>query len=424
MVTLDRRSDIVFTNPLPIRISICGATNRNGWTSLAKDFVEFAACISMADRMFRRSRQTLGGRTLRVRVPVRELARWKHNAPLLSDLLNVVTNDNWEITFARRSDSDCGIFRSSNEGQDCRGIQRVMLFSGGLDSAVAAATVAKKGLPTAFVTHYVRCIRRQEQLLSRIYGRFDGSSLPPHFQFYIAPIATDGIRLVEHSRRSRPFLFASLAGATAIATGACEVCIGENGPMALNLPLDSSKVPTRHAHSQFLVGMEELVSSLAGIRIRFFNPFELTTKGSMAKILRRTPELALATISCWNQQWAGRGATYGYGHCGYCLPCLVRKASLQSADITIPNRHFDVNPQRINSKRFNKSEMDKIRGPLRSLGVFVERIDAARSLTDFMIEFCEVIDTQPTFHTLTSDQWFSRQYSMMKLFAKEMRGIL
>ncbi|HKA53125.1 MAG TPA: hypothetical protein VKJ47_05640, partial [Candidatus Binatia bacterium] len=186
-----------------------------------------------------------------------------------------------------------------------------------------------------------------------------------------------------------------------------------------NLPFIPAMIPTRHAHSSFLQTMECLAKDLFAVNLRVVNPFELHTKGEMSRIFQAQPQLALESVSCWNQQWAGHGANYGKGHCGYCVPCLVRRVSLEAAGITIPNGHFDLDVRRLaRRQRFTKEESVRL-GPYRALLSFTDQIQSCRSWKSFLRNFPDIISSEPTTKLEPPDKWFRNLFTMMKRFARE-----
>jgi len=404
--------------PLPVHIALKGLAQNIRWPDLSQNLVEVACAIFLADRLIRRPRGTLGPRQIDLKLPVRQPQVWNRVAPHLQEILAILGGDTFSFDFyGSRKDTSC--FPQTAGHQQRMSVDRVVLFSGGLDSAAAAATFAEEGVQAAYVTHYVTGIRRIEKLLKDIYETYDTKSPTQHAQFYIRPVGPIVRRLKENSRRTRSFLFASLALATAIGVEAHEVCICENGPLAINLPLTPAMVPTRHAHSQFLRAMERLSKELFGVPIRVLNPFELATKGEMSRVFVPHPELALETVSCWNQQWSGRGKNYGKGHCGYCLPCLVRLASLESAGIVIPKGHFDSDVRRL-ARRLHLSQKELHRlGSYKALLSFTAKLQSCQSWREFIPRFPDVIDTEPTYRPLSLNEWFKNVFGMVKRFADE-----
>lgn len=404
--------------PLPVHIALRGLAQNIRWPDLSQDLVEIACAIFLADRLIRRPGSTLGPRQIDLRLPVRRPEIWKRVAPHLQEILAILGDDTFSFDFYG-SPKGASCFPQNAVRQQRMCVDRIMLFSGGLDSAAAAAIFTQEGVRGACITHYVTGIRRIEKLLEDIHDAYGTEPGTLHAQFYIRPVGPIVRRMKENSRRSRSFLFASLALATAIGVEACEVCICENGPLAINLPLTPAMVPTRHAHSQFLRAMERLSKELFGVPIRVLNPFELVTKGEMARVFVPHPELALETVSCWNQQWSGRRENYGKGHCGYCLPCLVRLASLESAGIVIPKSHFDSNVRRLARRSYlSQKEFHRL-DPYKALLSFATKVQLCQSWREFIRRFPDVIDTEPTYRPLSLDEWFKNVFGMMKRFAHE-----
>jgi hypothetical protein len=79
----------------------------------------------------------------------------------------------------------------------------------------------------------------------------------------------------------------------------------------------------------------ELLAAL-GLQSRLRNPYWDKTKGEMVAACANAPllkALVPSSLSCSSPakaRWAGHAA----GHCGYCLPCLIRSAALYPKDPT------------------------------------------------------------------------------------------
>jgi hypothetical protein len=113
--------------------------------------------------------------------------------------------------------------------------------------------------------------------------------------------------------------------------------IPENGFIGINVPLTrarSGSLSTRTTHPYF---MQRLLSSVQrlGITNPVTNPYRTSTKGEMlagsadAATLQRH---ARTTLSCAHPE-APRYAQREQGNCGYCFPCLIRRASMHHAGI-------------------------------------------------------------------------------------------
>jgi hypothetical protein len=82
-----------------------------------------------------------------------------------------------------------------------------------------------------------------------------------------------------------------------------------------------------------------------GISNTITNPYRVMTKGEMLAA-NRDPEtlfrLAQQTLSCAHPE-APRYAQRPQGNCGYCFPCLIRRASLHQVGLDNPDDYaFDV----------------------------------------------------------------------------------
>ena len=104
----------------------------------------------------------------------------------------------------------------------------------------------------------------------------------------------------------------------------------------------------------------EILQAL-GISAHVINPYAHQTKGEMVKNCRNQDFLATnaaLTMSC-SSPTKGRWQGLPPGHCGYCLPCLIRKASLLRWKNGDPTQyHTDVNGRVFDSLR---AEGDAIR---------------------------------------------------------------
>lgn len=426
------RKDVPLPVPLPARIALAGAAREVAWPAESLDLVEVATAVLLADRWERR--RGPAPRRLHLRLPVRRPTTWRRLQDDLNRLLYLLTDDSITFTFRRARREEALMRPPAPATPVPLRADRVALFSGGLDSACAAAMFARAQphVPTVQVSHYVRGLQHLTDLLSGI-GKYylpwphvtGGGEAPaiPHAGFYMAPVGITR-ELRETSRRSRSFFFLSLAAATARGCGAREVCVCENGPLALNLPLHSAMIPTRHAHGSFLYGFERLVNRLfePEAAIRVVNPFELTTKGEMAEVFAPNPAIALSTVSCWNQQWAGRGRGYGRGHCGYCFPCLVRRASLTAAGIPIPPRHFDLDVVKLAARARSRGREQAKLADYRALVHFCERVRACGDWREFLNRFPEASSARPTASPLRGEEWFHELFLTLRRFADEVRS--
>jgi 7-cyano-7-deazaguanine synthase in queuosine biosynthesis len=379
------------------------------------DLIEVALGVFFADRLVKRTRGA--PRSIQLRLRVRSPRLWQGAANELEELLSTLTGDRFAISFLKGTKKHFVI--TERRGHQSPFLDRMLLYSGGLDSSSAAAWFATQPEKTGFVTQYSVGIRAVEELLRDIYSEYAGDIRPVHACFFVRPFGPQVRMMRENSRRSRSFLFLSLAVAFAMETGASDIFVCENGPLALNLPLTPAMVPTRHAHGDFLTKMSRLCQTLFNQRVHVGNPFELSTKGQMATIFKRQPELALRTLSCWYQQWSGAGHAYSRGHCGHCLPCVVRRVSLEAAGITIASRHFDLDVFRLISKAHHSARERHVIAPVNLLIEFAKAIKQCPNWRRFVQSFPEALSHVPTCHDVKPIEWYQQLFNMMRRFANE-----
>ena len=335
-------------------------------SKLGEDLLSVAGVVQIADRAFRR-RFRLGEltRTYHVQASVNLPDRWQAAADNLVQALSFLSSDNWEFSFiARSKKSDSPLReRSSRQRRTDAAIElqgrpgSVALFSGGLDSFCGATYLLKKqqseaqndGFPV-FVSSYLKDLSRlQDKLLKPLSTRTNASYLHLPIYFRADPKSTGGFSLSdfpERTRRTRSFFYIAQAAAFALSHMIPELYLFENGVLALNLPIRQDRTgarSTRHAHPIFLAAMQSFLRSLSqGEWLpEIVNPFAFLTKAEVLQYAGQWSDLISSTVSCWD--YGNFTATLRkelnrkeITHCGFCLPCLVRRLALMSADVPDP----------------------------------------------------------------------------------------
>ena len=296
-----------------------------------REFFTLAAATYCLDKVVaREASPDAWMRTLRISFPG-SVQGWK--SPHLQASLNFLTGDRW--SFSPRVQRALHISHNIQTQADV-----VCLFSGGLDSLVGAIQLLEEGHVVRLVAHHETGLapRRQRSLagaLSEHYGA-DKVSLsqiflrpsPPRNGQY-APLPSSA----ETSTRARSLLFIA-AGLTAAAAIGPDVplVIPENGFIGLNVPLSASRLgslSTRTTHPYFMAELQSTLKELS-IQNPLVNPYRLKTKGDMLKqigALGYVRDLALLSVSCAHPE-AARWRKRSLGNCGYCYPCLIRRASM------------------------------------------------------------------------------------------------
>lgn len=314
-----------------------------GWrpTRQGADLLLLGAGVYCADRTApRRESADAWTRPLELRLPVADPQAWREAR--WNDTLGFLTGDSWDLDRHSSPRHPLAGVPGVPPARTSLGVDAVCLFSGGLDSLCGAidlleahpdgrfcllshheggqASTAQQSLYAALASHYGtdRIQLRRLYLRPAPANRWQARPLPPRR---------------ENTTRSRSLLFLSTALAVASACGPdVPVYVPENGFIGVNVPLTRARagsLSTRTTHPHFM----ELMTTAArkvGVPNAVVNPYRLATKGEMLAqscnpaLLQR---LARHSLSCAHPETA-RYAKRSQGNCGYCFPCLIRRAAL------------------------------------------------------------------------------------------------
>jgi len=143
-------------------------------------------------------------------------------------------------------------------------------------------------------------------------------------------------------------LFLSLGLAAAAILGEeVPLFVPENSLISLNVPFTISRsgsLSTRTTHPHFIALFREMTAEL-GIHNPIVLPYRFMTKGEMLlncreqKVLRRITLLSMSCAHSETARWEKRNPGT---HCGYCVPCLIRRASTTAAKIPDAQYAVDV----------------------------------------------------------------------------------
>ncbi|MCG3150710.1 MAG: hypothetical protein PCFJNLEI_04211 [Verrucomicrobiae bacterium] len=312
-------------------------------TEIGLDLLVLAAHVHAADTRISRASESQDGwsREIRLVVPVSDVARWSGAGDLLTQMLNFLTGDYWELGFRGRPPGFAKLIPSRPSKSVMPAFDRVNLFSGGLDSLIGAIEALEDGGTPLLVSHAGEGAVSQAQArchdgLVSAYGqaRFDRLRVWMTFPKELVK----GVK-AENSTRGRSFLF--FAAAVFAASGLkfpFRINVPENGFIALNVPLDPLRLgalSTRTTHPFYMARWNDLIAAMA-LTGRLHNPHWNQTKGEMVRacknptLLKTMVPLSMSCASPTKGRWAG----YGIGHCGYCLPCIIRRAALRGGDPT------------------------------------------------------------------------------------------
>jgi 7-cyano-7-deazaguanine synthase in queuosine biosynthesis len=337
-------------------------------TESAHDLLVLAATVYCADTRINRQSESQDSWTREVDIylPVHDVAMWNNTQPLLRKTLEFLTGDKWRFVFRSRPHGFSQIVQQARlRLKDSP--TSACLFSGGLDSFIGAIDLLETGETPLLVSHsWVPNVSGHQSecdgALRNQYGKTRIRRLESRVGFHKGIVRGNE---PENTERSRSLLFFSLAAFAASGLGQPNVSIyvPENGLISLNVPLDPLRLgslSTRTTHPYYMARFDEILRVL-GISARVVNPYAHQTKGEMVRNCKNQQFLAdkvALTMSCASPT-KGRWQGLPPGHCGYCLPCLIRRASMlewNQADPTV--YHAELKGRVFDSL---KAESDNIR---------------------------------------------------------------
>jgi hypothetical protein len=307
-------------------------------SEIGVDLLVLAAHIYAADTRISRNTESQDNwtRELRLVVPVSEPVRWNAVSSVLQRMLNFLTGDRWVLGFRPRP----GGFERFVAAKPLIGPQpafdEVSLFSGGLDSLIGAVDALEKCTNPLFVSHAGEgaASAAQEALFRRLENQYPNRSFRRLRVWMSFPKELVKDVSAEDSTRGRSFLFFAAGALAASGVGrTCKLKVPENGLIALNVPLDQLRLgslSTRTTHPFYIARWNDLLSEL-GIPVLVENPYWDRTKGEMVTacanptFLKKVIPESLSCASPTKARWKGHGTE----HCGFCLPCLIRRAAIK-----------------------------------------------------------------------------------------------
>jgi 7-cyano-7-deazaguanine synthase in queuosine biosynthesis len=305
---------------------------------VAMDLLLLGGAVFCADKLaLRVDAADLWTRDLELQLPVSAVDLWSAASDRLHETLSFLSGDRWRVDFVEREVPVADTQETLKGAED----EVVSLFSGGLDSLAGVIEILEAPGRVVLVGHHDSSLtdNRQTALFARLSGHY-GSDRVTQRRLLLRPAAANATQhrpLPEQERedttRARSFLFIAAGLAIADALGPnTALYIPENGFIGVNVPLTDARagsLSTRTTHPFFMDRMRVLLNEL-GLRHPLENGFRLLTKG---EAVERSPNrdllvsLAPETISCSHPEYA-RLRHLDQGNCGYCYPCLIRRASL------------------------------------------------------------------------------------------------
>lgn len=324
------------------------------------DLMILAATVTAADTRISRDTDSQDSwtREIELYVPVSDTAVWWAARERIERILAFLTGDRWRVFFRERHQEYRDLI-AGQAGLVTAPHSCICLFSGGLDSFVGAIDLMAAGESPLLVSHYWDLSTTSQEACAAHIADAYGDKQSRHVRARIGFDKNDFSRPMgsEPTTRGRSFLFFAMA---ALAASGFEdgrkIYVPENGLISLNVPLDPLRVgawSTRTTHPFYLARWAELLE-LIGIRAPLENPYRFATKGEMLANCRNPTALQShigATVSCSSISKA-RWKRMSPRHCGFCVPCLIRRSAMAGATLTDPTTYTipDLESETLDSK--------------------------------------------------------------------------
>ncbi len=271
---------------------------------------------------------------------VSDVAHWATSKSQLERLLSFLTGDHWKVEVRPSVGRYRPLARHKSSPRRVQRLQTstVSLFSGGLDSFIGAVDLLDDKGQVALVGHHSRGAgptSSAQQAALAVLHRSYSPERSPFLHFWVsAPKGAN--RASEITTRARSILFLALGILVASGLEGGNLVVPENGFISLNVPLTSSRLgtfSTRTTHPFLIRLLRDLLVSL-GIDVDIELPYRFATKSEMVADCRNMAALEQAlpaTMSCAHPA-AARFLSVGAAtmHCGYCVPCIIRRSALHN----------------------------------------------------------------------------------------------
>lgn len=364
------------------------------------DIMALATLVYLADTRISRviNSQDSWTREIVIQLPVIDVSSWNRAREDLNRMLDFLTGDKWDIVFEERSIRFDDLPSRIKEREK---FEVVSLFSGGMDSLISTINYLEENKKLLLISHAGDGFTKnaQNNILEVLEDRY--SKIKPIqldlWMVFDKEIIPNGY--TDNTTRSRSFLF--IAFAIFALSGLPEVHkleVPENGLIALNVPLDNLRVgshSTRTTHPFYLAMWNNVLGKL-NLSITVENPYWDRTKGEMANECKNKEllyELMKQSVSC-SSPGKARWESLPPQHCGFCVPCLIRRAAMQKAfgfgkDST---EYTKKNIREILSNHTNATGVQ-----LRSFELAISRVKNQPSLASLLIHKPGPLPKDPTY---------------------------
>lgn len=314
---------------------------------LVFDFLRIGLAINAADQVCDRSHSPDGWtRQIELEVSLCNPEKWEDTKEDLIKLLRKLTGDFWSLSLTQSNEEFKWDIPHPSKLKSYEGATCISLLSGGMDSLIGGIDLCENGEKPLFISQVVKGDRQKQIQYAKALKSTD-----QHFQWsHATRLRSRG----ERSSRARSIVFYSfalVASELLDSNTSKRIIVPENGFISLNVPLNLGRfgsLSTKTTHPLILESLQNIWKKV-GLDIQLVNPYQFMTKGEMIKNCenQRLLKRYLSTsTSC------SRYLTYGYKHCGRCVPCLVRRAAFMAGGVPDKTKEYFV-------KKISKGGIEK-----------------------------------------------------------------
>lgn len=269
-------------------------------------------------------------------IPVREPSFWNatNHKCLITEVLTFLSNDKYSFTFVPlEHDRPDQQYLEYGELEDWLfyNPERVVMFSGGLDSLAGAVETARSGANVVLVSHrpVSTLDSRQRKLFAELQKEFPKNLM--HIPVWINKAEKFGR---EPTQRTRSFLYSALGTVVAQSIRAGGVRFFENGVVSLNLPVADEAIRARASRTTHPIALQLFKSLYSAVAERDFavdNPYRFRTKTDVVAILAENKAAHLIPYTCSCAHSIFKSKTQW--HCGTCSQCIDRRFAITAAGL-------------------------------------------------------------------------------------------
>jgi 7-cyano-7-deazaguanine synthase in queuosine biosynthesis len=316
------------------------------------DFLEIASYVYAGDASTRREGAWTDdytteswGRNFKFVIPVRDVDFWskpKTKAALI-DVLNNLSDDSYEFEFLplkKEPPKQSYLQFGKDKKWPFLGVDRVLMFSGGLDSLAGAIESSEQGKSLVLVSH--RPVTTLDSRQKKLYAELCKRLSTPTIRI---PVWVNKEKKLgrEHTQRTRSFLFAALGTAVAESLKAEGVRFFENGIVSVNLPVADEVLRARASRTTnpyTLILLGRLCSLIVGRKFIIDNPYIFKTKRDVVAIFSKAEYSGLIQLTC-SCAHTGFFHSKTQWHCGACSQCIDRRFAILAAGLENHDPAYD-----------------------------------------------------------------------------------